>query len=120
MVSKIKDVSHAFKVCSYRFKSYLQEVDVSYEKASGSNTMQAEEIAAQLADDVKKIYQYQYGRWFYRHMNKWQTATAPRLIIWQAMVARKRAGVVPSTALADEIQRCLELRFEKRYTPISA
>ena len=82
--------------------------------------MQAQEIAAQLADDVKKVYQYQYGRWLYRHMNKWQTTTAPRLMIWQAMMTRKRACVVPSTALDDEIQRCLEARFEQRYTAIPA
>jgi hypothetical protein len=76
--------------------------------------MRAEEIALQLADDVKKFYHFRDGRWLFRNMNKWQHATPPRLMIWQAMAAHKRAGVVPSPDLADEIQRCLERVFEKR------
>ena len=74
--------------------------------------MPAHEIAIQLIEEVKPLYQYQHGRWLYRNSNQWRYTSAPRLIIWQAMASRKHAGVVPSRTLADEIQHCLEIVFE--------
>ena len=76
--------------------------------------MQAQEIALQLIDDVKPLYQYRHGRWLIRQSNQWRYTNAPRLLIWQAMACRKHNGVVPSPTLADEIQRCLEVVFEKQ------
>ena len=77
--------------------------------------MQAYEIAIQLIDEVKPLYQYRSGRWLFRHSNQWHYSSAPRLMIWQAMVSRKRLGVVASSALADEIQHSLEVVFEKQH-----
>ena len=76
--------------------------------------MQAHEIAIQLVEEVKPLYQYRHGRWLLRHSNQWRYTNAPRLIIWQAMASRKHIGVVPSPTLADEIQRCLEIVFERQ------
>ena len=76
--------------------------------------MQAHEIAVQLIEDVKPLYQYRHGRWLIRHSNRWRYTSAPRLMIWQAMASRKHNGVVPSPTLADEIQHCLELVFENQ------
>ncbi|MEO8609201.1 MAG: hypothetical protein ABI690_15025 [Chloroflexota bacterium] len=77
--------------------------------------MHAQEIAIQLIEDLKPLYQYQHGRWLYRHSNQWHYTNAPRLMIWQAMAARKHAGVVPSPTLADEIQHNLEMVFERQH-----
>ena len=77
--------------------------------------MQAQEIAIQLIDEVKPLYQYQHGRWLYRHSNQWRYTSAPRLMIWQAMASRKHNGVIPSPTLADEIQHCLEIVFEQQH-----
>ena len=74
--------------------------------------MHAHEIAVQMIEEVKPLYQYRHGRWLYRNSNQWRYTGAPRLIIWQAMASRKHAGVVPSPTLADEIQHCLEIVFE--------
>ncbi|MBZ0289925.1 MAG: hypothetical protein K8I30_20040 [Anaerolineae bacterium] len=76
--------------------------------------MGAHEIAVELLEDLKPLYQYRHGRWLYRDGSGWRYANVPRLLIWQAMVARRRAGVVPSPVLADEVQRWLEWAFEKR------
>lgn len=76
--------------------------------------MHAHEIAIQLLDEVKPFYQYRQGRWLYRDSNRWRYTSAPRLLIWQAMTARKRTGVVPSPALADDIQRRMEVLFERQ------
>jgi hypothetical protein len=74
--------------------------------------MQAQEIALQLIEEVKPLYQYHHGQWLLRYGNQWRCTNAPRLIIWQAMGSRKHLGVEPSPTLADEIQRCLEIIFE--------
>ncbi len=76
--------------------------------------MRADEIGAQLVGELKNVYQYRYGRWLQRRTTGWGYTTPPRLVIWQAMVARKRAGVMPSTALADDIQHYLEANFNRR------
>ena len=76
--------------------------------------MQAHEIALQLIDDLKQLYQYRDGQWLLRYGNQWRCTNEPRLMIWQAMASRKHVGVVPSPTLADEIQRCLEIVFERQ------
>jgi hypothetical protein len=76
--------------------------------------MGAHEIANELLEDLKPLYQYRHGRWLYRDGIQWRYANVPRLLIWQAMVAHRRVGVVPSPTLADEVQRCLEWAFERQ------
>ncbi len=78
--------------------------------------MRADEIGQQLARELKNRYLYQQGRWLYRESKGWGYASVPRLAIWNAMVARKRAGVVPSKALADDIQRYLEVYLNLKQT----
>lgn len=79
--------------------------------------MPAYQIAIEMLDDLKRDYRYQSGHWFYRSANRWRTAAPPRLVIWQAMTQRQRLGVQPSTALANDIQTCLETVFENRRQP---
>jgi hypothetical protein len=78
------------------------------------NSMRADEIGAQLAGELKNVYQYRHGRWLERRTNGWGYASVPRLVIWDSMVKRKRAGVVPSKSLADDIQRYLEVYLNQR------
>jgi hypothetical protein len=81
--------------------------------------MTADEIGAALASELKHVYQYRQGRWLYRQGNRWGYTSPPRLFIWLAMYARKRAGVVPSSALADDIQRSLEGCFNNQQAAMS-
>jgi hypothetical protein len=80
--------------------------------------MRADEIGSQLARELKPVYQYRNGRWLRRQANGWGYTSVPRLTIWNAMVARKRVGVVPSKKLADDIQHYLE-RFLDQPSPVA-
>jgi hypothetical protein len=76
--------------------------------------MTANEIGLALAGELKQVYQYRGGRWLCRKGTGWGYTVPPRLAIWLAMYARKRAGVVPSSALADDIQRSLEAYLNRQ------
>jgi hypothetical protein len=78
------------------------------------SSMRADEIGSQLARELKHAYQYRNGRWLHRQPHGWSYTSVPRLAIWNAMVSRKRAGVVPSKSLADDIQRYLEVVLDQR------
>lgn len=73
-----------------------------------SLSMKTHEIVEKLVKELKKNYQYQNGKWLYRETTKWCYCVAPRLKIWDEMLKHKRAGVIPSTLLADDIERCLQ------------